>query len=855
MGANSKLIAEAIWNNPSPAFGCEFTFGTRKRTNRAGGQYRAGKISIVWGRDGESLVVLYNGDSRAEHSNAIDYIAKHHLCCDYHQAVRELAKVYGITLQYSKEELERIEQAELAREIAPFLLQELQANPTGEVAQYVEGRGYNLSEVSKWIGELSINSLNRAKQALRERGKQVTEEQLKALGLTEYNINNGLRCVIPYLHKGYVTGFVLRNITKEGNRYYYGVKGREGWCDTLTTGESLFIVEGQFDALRLMVAGVPNVLAIGGNQIDGGKIAQLCNQHGIETLCYIPDVDFDKEGNLNTATPLSAISKILGENFNEQQGYGGLYVYPIGKVEGDNSKAKVDLDEWGRGRANLREDINGGVVEWWQYALSIFEGYLIEGTKDFNPPTGAREVTKIYNQCNSTERERFIGYITNSPLKRVYTACGITTQSLRDIDQAKRERQEAERISNLTGKLSKAVQEGDIEEQRAIISKIGKVRAYQTREEWSKQIHTPFALMMEELSNRPTPTQTKWEVGNVVQGKFRRTEQIEFYPADITIFCAPTSHGKTMILMQSAVDLVRNNPNKTYLYISCEENHLQLIERALNVSLNLNGVGVQDGTRKKVLKHYTGKRSGTPYGYTEAEYTPVKQAIERGVVEFEQTIWDRLKLIHTDATAEAICSNITAVVEELERNGQEVGGVFIDYIQLLSTDADTGSRHGDLKAICKELKEVASTTELPIIVGAQLNREATSKPLDNITLSNLGEGADVERIAHDVYLLWQVDRTHLGLEYKVSERGFISPSQGNKWGWGVRMARITSEPTQGESIDAGSNERKLLKGYLYIEQLKARDGKSGGWALLPFDGASGQIGNTATAIMENTKAY
>ena len=205
-----------------------------------------------------------------------------------------------------------------------------------------------------------------------------------------------------------------------------------------------------------------------------------------------------------------------------------------------------------------------------------------------------------------------------------------------------------------------------------------------------------------------------------------------------------------------------------------------------------------------------------------------------------------MKLIHTDATAEAICKNITAVVEDIENNGGEVGGVFIDYIQLLSTDADTGSRHGDLKAICRELKEVASSTELPFVVGAQLNREATSKPLDNITLSNLGEGADVERIAHDVYLLWQVDRTHLGLEYKI-ENEVINPSNGNKLGWGVRMKRITSEP-----ISCDMAGRKLLNGYLYIEQLKARDGRSGGWALLPFNGESGQIGATATAIMEET---
>ena len=848
MSDNSRLIQEAIWDNPSIAFGCEFTQGRyNKKSNRAGGQYKeSGKITLLRGRDGESVVVMYNGDSREEKSNAIGYLAQHHLCTDYQQAVRELAKMYGIELQYSREELARIEQAELAREVFPFLRDELQYNPTGEVAQYVEGRGYELGAVRRWVGELSTNALRKATEALKQRGKQVTEEQLKELGLTEWNIKQGLRCVIPYLHNGVITGFVLRNITAEGNRYYYGVKGRKGWCDTLQYGKDLYIVEGQFDALRLMVAGAPNVLAIGGKEINGDKIAQLCTQYGIQSLCYIPDVDYNEEGKRVTATPLSAISKILGENFSDQQGYGGLFVFDIRKQEADDTYRKQDIDEWGRGRAHLLDTINTGAVEWWQFALSLFEEEISTGAKNYNYATGAGEIVKIYNQCNSTERERFINHIKLSPLAKVYTACGITPQSLRDIDQAKRERQEAERINSLSAKLSKAVEGGDIEQQRAVISQLNGVKHYRAQEEWGKQIHTTFAEAMQQLSLRPATTKTKWEVGNVVGGKFRKTEQVEFYPADITIFCAPTSHGKTMILMQSAVDLVRSNPNKTYLYISCEENHLQLIERALNVSLNLNSTGIQEGTRKKVIKHYTGNRVGTPYGYTEAEYTPVRTAIERGIADFEQNIWGRLKLIHTDATAEAICKNITAVVEDIENNGGEVGGVFIDYIQLLSTDADTGSRHGDLKAICRELKEVASSTELPVVVGAQLNREATSKPLDNITLSNLGEGADVERIAHDVYLLWQVDRTHLGLEYKI-ENEVINPSNGNKLGWGVRMKRITSEP-----ISCDMAGRKLLNGYLYIEQLKARDGRSGGWALLPFNGESGQIGATATAIMEET---
>ena len=42
---------------------------------------------------------------------------------------------------------------------------------------------------------------------------------------------------------------------------------------------------------------------------------------------------------------------------------------------------------------------------------------------------------------------------------------------------------------------------------------------------------------------------------------------------------------------------------------------------------------------------------------------------------------------------------------------------------------------------------------------------------------------------------------------------------------------------------------ELKTGYLYIEQMKARDGKTDGWGLFPFDGEQGKIGTIDVEIM------
>jgi len=43
---------------------------------------------------------------------------------------------------------------------------------------------------------------------------------------------------------------------------------------------------------------------------------------------------------------------------------------------------------------------------------------------------------------------------------------------------------------------------------------------------------------------------------------------------------------------------------------------------------------------------------------------------------------------------------------------------------------------------------------------------------------------------------------------------------------------------------------ELKRGYLYVEQMKARDGKTEGWGLFPFDGERGYIGPIDTAAMK-----
>ena len=230
------------------------------------------------------------------------------------------------------------------------------------------------------------------------------------------------------------------------------------------------------------------------------------------------------------------------------------------------------------------------------------------------------------------------------------------------------------------------------------------------------------------------------------------------------------------------------------------------------------------------------------------EYNDIQSQIKQHVEDYGNTIDNRLKLIHTGTSTDNICSNITRFVRESVERGVEVGAVFVDYMQLLSDDTKHYSRHDELKSICKSLSNCAKTNSIPIIIAAQLNRDSYKEGIDNISVANIGEGADIERIAKDIFLVWQVDKTSINLyKKKANEKededdDVITKAQN----LGKRAQRIFIK----DKDSYGEDVYRLKSGYIYIEHLKARYGQTGGWGLLPYDGESGQIGVNDIKQME-----
>ena len=884
---NKAAIIAAIWNNPEPAFNCRFRPSGHYLINERNDEYREqGKIRLALTRTGENIMVFYNGSSREEKTDVFTHLERYVLnTAGFADTLKRLADIYGLSLRYSEEQRRRMSREAIAREVCPCLIKSLRKNPTGAAGKYItETRGLS---IDAHFGELTAESLRTAKEHLRNRGFSYSVEDFVALGLTEERARNGYNVVIPYYNNGNVIGFILRNTTTgtDAPKYLYSQDmGRVGYCDRLKIGKPTFVVEGQMDAIRLLQAyatdaDAPNVLAMGGAKISD-DIAALLKRHNIDVITYIPDVEYNEQGERKTDIINAAIQAFQGVKVEDEPVIKTLFVSELETPQGANLNGyKIDADTYGKENGNemLAVSVEGNAIDWYLWELRQLEQW--ESTADswdsWNIENNFRDrFRNLYKRADVWERQPIRDYIKN---RAIYAKYGVTPQALDEVDEWNRGREYNNRIKAAYTEMGKAIEDGANPVVIAdVINRFVEAQATNgaDTDEWNRQLNESFADELDAIKEQPDTLKTKWELGVIRKGNphpYRKTEQIEFYPADITVFCAPTSHGKTMILFQSALDMVQANPSKTFLYVSCEETKPQLLERALKTYIpipNTESGKDESGnycfiskTRRKTIKAVI-REDIPPYEYspymnTSEHYSAIEPLIKGYIKQYGQQVRPRLKLIHTNASTESICSNIMRYVREAQDRGEQVGAVFVDYMQLLSTDSRQYSRHDELKTICKALHDCAGVIGLPVIIAAQLNRDVLKNGIDEITVANIGEGADIERIAHDVYLVWQTDKTPMHL-YTVPQYGTTTDNNGKTK---ENKNEVIGQKVDGSKLRVRSfrlfskggmfgNEYELKTGYLYVEQLKARDGETGGWGLFPYDGESGRIGENDKDIME-----
>ena len=219
----------------------------------------------------------------------------------------------------------------------------------------------------------------------------------------------------------------------------------------------------------------------------------------------------------------------------------------------------------------------------------------------------------------------------------------------------------------------------------------------------------------------------------------------------LTILAAPTSHGKSTFLRNLAIDVAKRykDENKSVLYFTFEESEEDVIAQFTNtyIGKRLHAVSKKHTQIDSIIDYF---KTGEPnyIGGSNAEIG--KDTFKRKELEFSTDYLDsgRIKIYYRDYDLETLIEALEFAVCNIPTKA-----IFIDYIQILRSQKFARQpRAEQLKEICISLKDFSVKYKIPVVLAAQLNREANTPLRMNNT--QMAESSDIEKAANTIVCLW-----------------------------------------------------------------------------------------------------
>lgn len=648
------------------------------------------------------------------------------------EAVTRLCAIVGIpepeTTQEAKENYRRSEERRNALEESAKRQKEALYTPEGaSTLKYLYSRGWTKEEIEQ--AELGYISVKEAHTI----GKQ------DGIG-TDYTLS------IPLRSGGRIYGFKFRTInaqTPQQGKYVYltGTSKRDNLFNLtgiLQENGSIVVVEGELDALHAQVRGINGVVATGGGKLTEGLL-QAATGRGIKRITLLFDKDEKGEEFIK-----DSISVAWGKRINVL-----VATYPDETLP-DGTKIH-DTDEYLR--AHTPDELKSLIENAKTASIYLLESLVSKaiqrnGGKDVIKDTVERDLTRrVISLANSipdqTERDLVLlsyskiidGAISEDALKAV-------ADEERAIDDSLRKKQQATEASNKAASLLK---DGKVDEALSVMGEAyASLKKIGAKQKYSSLLALPSeSSLFNRMKNKQGELPTLYEFEHPTT---HEKERFTLPTGAITFIVAPTSHGKSTLLQNIALQIAKAEGEGTTLYFTFEEDAdsvtLQLINKYIGEELCKNRSSSHSNNLRAITHYY---RTGEDRYITKDKHSIFYQKLNT----FTESLYNsgKLRLFYEDYDSTELIEAIRYIHSQTK-----VKAVFIDYIQLLSKNGNRKQRTEELKDICKDLKDLCIETQLPIVVAAQANREVTS-PLE-MHSQKIAEAADLERIANKILFIW-----------------------------------------------------------------------------------------------------
>lgn len=734
--------------------------------------------------------ILENG---GENLSLVDYVIKRD-GVKLIQAVKTLADVVGLQLpkgEFNQESYQRYkDQATLLEDCNSYFIYCLE-NSTGadEVRAYLSSRGY--SEETIEAMELGyIPGQDKLFKYLLSKGysQSLIDEVIKlniAIGSTH-------RLSIPYRSGGSIKGFKFRTIGADTPKYLNstGLDKLGGFFNLLGIkgDKDIVIVEGELDSLSSTARGVDNVVAIGGDKIAPEQI-QDAIRRGAKSFSLCFDNEPGKEEETSSRIN-SAIAVILGEGVNR------VYIVTLPNLGGKTDPDRLIKEN---GAEALKKAIREAIPYYeWKLQQTLNKYAKIEDKTGLKP----KDIDNLLDEVVITASQ--IPDLTNRDrYKKLFTSLeaikglGISEESLSiTVDRLTSTRDKEAQAKEFKKLLSEATQlqdKGETDKALELLdSKVKEVKLKDKATEFSSlMIPIKENELKERQANKPESINSGYTIGG---------EPLLLPSGAISVFTAPTSHGKTTFLINLALNVATASPDKeTYLF-SYEEDGDSILINTLNTYLDEE---ISSNNRRTLKSYFT--TGSTEYIKSQSKdyFTSTKDKFFRELIETR-----RLNIHYSSYNSDTLIE----AIRYLHKHAKP-GAIFIDYIQLLNLPEGkykTYSRQEEIKEICIALKDVAVETGLPIILGAQFNREVVNQL--RLHATKIGEAGDIERIANLIVGFWNNNFKPLATEGELNE----------------------------------INNKGVAPDTLYTTILKNRGGRVGLEEILSFNGNTGKIKNSSS---------
>lgn len=217
---------------------------------------------------------------------------------------------------------------------------------------------------------------------------------------------------------------------------------------------------------------------------------------------------------------------------------------------------------------------------------------------------------------------------------------------------------------------------------------------------------------------------------NRVTGK-----ELMFYKGALSFVVARPANGKTALLLSMAIDVLMQE--KTVIFITYEQSPVELIVRMMSQYLSVLNPDFQTiGTTRidNILKGLSSNEN---------------QKLIDAVVKTKEIIMEHIRknqllIMHPQTDIKTLEEIINVSLIQYKPHT-----ILIDYIQkITNSENQYASRQSEIANTSNRILQLAIKTNLPIVLGAQLNRGIENRKVSSIQLSDIRESGDIEQDAN-----------------------------------------------------------------------------------------------------------